>query len=264
MWTKHPARELARARLDIPNTSGRACETAVFAIEASIRSHSDGELVVTLRTEPGGRVLTLPLLAYLQFMNKFEDAVSEGLTNQRRFEPAPEFPHILADTVDVLRGEATPALHAKATAMRLSIMAVLPEEPAMTTEERVKVHHVRPGAGRLAAVQHAREVGPLPHRALPGRDRSQLVRLRPYPAALDALLPHGRPVRLGRAAPARVRRAHGRPDRRARRDHRQESAAAREVRPLGTRGQRSHHRRKCEGDEARPRPERLHGTEIPA
>ena len=74
---------------------------------------------------------------------------------------------------------------------------------------------------------------------------------------VERLAAPGRPrVRRGAAAPHG--RRHRRADRRARRDHRQEPAAAREVRPLGQRGQRRRPPPERDRDEARPVGERLH------
>jgi len=73
--------ELATARLEIPVTrrGRRAQPQAVRTIEASIRS-DDGVITVTMRTEPASDTWTIPLLAYLQFMARFEEAVVEALT----------------------------------------------------------------------------------------------------------------------------------------------------------------------------------------
>ena len=81
MWTKHPARQLARARLDIPGTSDQPHEGGGLTLDASVRSYGDGALFVALRMEPGGHVCTLPLLAWLQFIGRCEDAAIEALAS---------------------------------------------------------------------------------------------------------------------------------------------------------------------------------------
>jgi hypothetical protein len=86
MTTRSAATELAHARLDIPRTSvgkKRTPTNAVSAIDVSIRQYLNGELVVRLRTEPGMDACTLPLLACLQFISRFEEAAGEALTKRR-------------------------------------------------------------------------------------------------------------------------------------------------------------------------------------
>jgi len=75
--------ELASARLDIPDTTRRprsARQRDLRTLEASIRAADNGALVVTMRTEPPMSSYTLPVLACLQFVRRFEDAVAEALT----------------------------------------------------------------------------------------------------------------------------------------------------------------------------------------
>jgi hypothetical protein len=76
--------ELASARLEIPTMTQRtsgAAQPDVRALEASIHAVEDGALMVTVRTEPSSQVWTLPLLAWLQFIGRCEEAVTAALTS---------------------------------------------------------------------------------------------------------------------------------------------------------------------------------------
>jgi hypothetical protein len=82
MPTEGALGELASARLEIPTmTTSRAAQADIRVLEASIHSVDDGALMVTVRTEPSSQVWTVPLLAWLQFLGRFEEAVGAALTS---------------------------------------------------------------------------------------------------------------------------------------------------------------------------------------
>ena len=74
--------ELASARLEIPtptrHTRG-AAQPEIRVLEASVHAVEDGALMVTVRAEPASQVWTLPLLAWLQFIGRFEEALTAAL-----------------------------------------------------------------------------------------------------------------------------------------------------------------------------------------
>jgi hypothetical protein len=75
--------ELARARLDLPvsRRSRTAPTPPLRAVEATIHAGDGGSLMVTLHAEPASGAWTLPLLAWLQFLSRVEDAAAEVLTS---------------------------------------------------------------------------------------------------------------------------------------------------------------------------------------
>lgn len=82
MPNKDAPGELASARLEIPvRNKRRARPGQVRLIEASIQADRHGAMTVTMRTEPPTGTITLPLLACLQFVARFEEAVADALTN---------------------------------------------------------------------------------------------------------------------------------------------------------------------------------------
>ena len=83
--------ELAHVRLEFPTPdtarARRRRGTAGGAIEATIRSDGDGAMTVAVRALPATAAAALPLLACLQFIARFEDAVAEALTNAAKGTP---------------------------------------------------------------------------------------------------------------------------------------------------------------------------------
>jgi hypothetical protein len=83
--------ELAHARLEFPVPSTartrRNRAGAVAAIDATILRDDDGAMTVAVRTLPAAAASSLPLLACLQFIARFEDVVAEALTNAAKGKP---------------------------------------------------------------------------------------------------------------------------------------------------------------------------------
>lgn len=81
--------ELAHVRLEfpVPHTGRRRRSRARGVIEATIRRDDDGAMTVAARALPAAAASALPLLACLQFIARFEDAVAEALTNAAKGNP---------------------------------------------------------------------------------------------------------------------------------------------------------------------------------
>jgi hypothetical protein len=83
--------ELAHARLEfpVPSTARRRRRRVDDAavLEATIHRNDDGAMMVAVRALPAAAASSLPLLACLQFIARFEEAVAEALTKAATGNP---------------------------------------------------------------------------------------------------------------------------------------------------------------------------------